>query len=60
MLNWIDENQHPRPFGLSSPPGRIEVSAEACAPGFPTALSSAAYRRVRFATQSERSVCMLN
>jgi len=32
MLNWIYENHHPHPFGLSSPNGRIEVSAEARAP----------------------------
>jgi len=31
MLNWIDENQHPRPFGLSSPNGRIEGGAPAMA-----------------------------
>jgi len=49
MLNWVDENQHPHPFGLSSPSGRIEVSAEA---GAPTS--------IRCATQSERSVWMLN
>ena len=49
MLNWIDENQHPRPFGLSSPSGRIEASAKA---GAPTS--------IRCATQSEPSLYMLN
>jgi len=60
MMNWIDKNQHRRPFGLSSPNGCIEVSAEACAPVSPIVLSSVAYRRVRCATQSERCVWMLN